>query len=165
MGNLSHSNENQSDSDKRMPNVIYINMLWLLIMTGLSITSSIKRHLSAEWNRMPDLRLGYDFLFVGVFGLLFLMTTIGLLKRKKWGYDCAMCFNYILALMALVPVIALVLFNWEHGIPLSEILKIDWSFHLGNILISAVSVVFISLMRRSNIKSIFQTIRQPSTNS
>lgn len=126
--------------------------------------SSVNRHSSAEWKRMPDVRLNYDLLFVGVWGLLFLLAAIGLLKRKKWGYDCAMCFNYILAFMAFIPFIGLVLFNWEHGIPLSEIIKIDWSFHIGNILISAVSVVFIALMRRSNVKSLFQAFRPTDTN-
>jgi hypothetical protein len=138
-----------------MPKVIYANLVWFLIVMVGTVGASINRHTSEFWAAMPDVRRNYDLFFVGAYGLLFLVALIGILKRKKWGYEFTMAFNYILALLAFIPVVGLIIFNLRNGIPLSWIADLDWRINSDNIIVSSVSIVFIVFMRRPNVKSLF----------
>lgn len=124
-----------------------------------TIAASIYRHSSEDWARMSDVTLNYDLMFVGAFGLFALAASIGLLKKKKWGYAFAMAFNYILALMAFLPICALLIFNLQNDIPLSEIAKLKWyGNNLDNLFISAVSIILIVFMSRSNVKTLYKNM-------
>jgi fluoride ion exporter CrcB/FEX len=135
-----------------MPKIIYANVIWFLIVLIGTVAASINRHTSATWNQMPDVRLKYDLLYVWVLGVFLLLASIGLLRKKKWGYKLAMSFNYVLAALAFIPIIGLVIF---YKVSLSETVAMTWPANLNNYVISVISIVFIILMGRRNVKAIF----------
>ena len=134
-----------------MPKVIYANLIWLFIIVLGAIAASIFRHASGSWDIMPDVRMNYDILFVCGFCCLFIISLIGILKRKKWGYEFTMCFNYILIMLAFIPIIIGIIYALKSSIPF----HIIWNANLQNLIIGVVSIVFVFFMKRSNIKSLF----------
>ncbi len=138
-----------------MPKVIYANLIWFFIVMVGAVNGSISRHKSEFWQGMPDVSRNYDLLFLGAYGCLFLMSLVGILKRKRWGYECAMGFNYTLSALIVIPFIAIFIFTITNGIPLSFLSQIDLATYLNYIVVSTVSIVFIFFMRRPNIKSLF----------
>jgi hypothetical protein len=125
-------------------------------MSG-AIAASIFRHTSAVWADMPDVRLNYDIIFVVFFGILVFSASIGLLKKRKWGYEIAMLFNYILGLSLILPFIAIAIFYFENNIPISEMSKLEYfGNNLNNLVIGSVSVFFIILMNKANIKTLYK---------
>lgn len=139
-----------------MPKVIYANLIWFLIIMVGTVRAAIYRHTSESWQCMPaSVIRNYDLMFVGAYGCLFLISLVGILKRKRWGYECAMGFNYTLSALVIIPFIAIFIFTITNGIPLSFLSQIDLATYLNYIVVSIVSIVFIFFMRRPNVKSLF----------
>ena len=135
-----------------MPKVIYANLIWLFIIVVGAVAASIFRHSSGAWDIMPNVRMNYDILFVGGFCCLFIIAIIGILKRKRWGYEFTMCFNYILVMLAFIPIIIGIFYVLKSSIPFHLI----WEANLQNLVIGLVSIIFVFFMRRPNIKLLFE---------
>lgn len=138
-----------------MPKIVYANIIWFLVVMASTVGASIARHESTEWDKMEGVRLNYDILFVGVFGIYCLVSIVGLLKRKKWGYSSAMGFNYVIAFLSVVPVLGLLFFSLRNDISLSEAADANWGLTPTGLALGIISLVFIALMRRQNVKSVF----------
>lgn len=136
-----------------MPKIVYANIVWFGLIVLMGVNASLMRHKSSTWQAMPDVEIKYDVLFVGVFGLLFLISSIGLLKKKQWGYQFTMAFNAILTFLVIVPFISLTVLNFEQNISLSQAVRYSWDTN--NFIISFISLIFIILMNRKTIKSIY----------
>lgn len=139
----------------RMPKVVYANIIWFLVVMASTIGASLARHGSPQWDKMADVRLYYDILFVGIFGCYCAVSIVGLLKRKKWGYSSAMGFNYVIAALSVIPVLGLLFFSLLNDIPLSEVSDANWGITPSGIALGLISLVFIIIMRRQNVKSVF----------
>lgn len=116
-----------------MPKIVCANIVWFLIVIASAVSASISRHGSTEWDKMADVRMNYDVVFVGVFGSYCLVSIVGLLKRKKWGYSSAMGFNYVIAALSIIPMLGL-----RNDIPLSEVSKVIWSWKKAHFFYNAV---------------------------
>lgn len=116
-----------------MPKIVYANIVWFLIVIASAVSASISRHGSTEWDKMADVRMNYDVVFAGVFGSYCLVSIVGLLKRKKWGYSSAMGFNYVIAALSIIPMLGL-----RNDIPLSEVSKVIWSWKKAHFFYNAV---------------------------
>lgn len=136
-----------------MPKIVYANTVWFALIFLMGLHASWMRHHDPAWQAMPEVKIKYDVLFVGVFGLLCLASSIGLLKKKQWGYHLTMAFNAILAFLVIVPFIALTVFNFEQHLSLFQAVKHGWNTN--NFIISFISLMFIVLMNKKNIKSIY----------
>lgn len=122
------------------------------------VMAAADRHASEFWDSMPDVRQNYDLLFVGVFGGMFLASVVGVLKRKKWGYEFIVSFNYVLAFLSFIPIIGLAIYCFKSGVPVSEIPLKDVAPNIYNGTVSIVSLAFALLIRRKNVSSVFKNM-------
>ena len=139
-----------------MPKIIYANLVWFIIIFTGAVIGSVNRHSSPTWDTIPDVRLNYDLMFVGVFGLILLISLIGIYKKRSWGYNSAMFFNYILVTFSVTPIIGMLIYAFINDFTISNLMEIDWSFTSAGFFTSAISIVFVVYMRKSHVKSIFK---------
>jgi hypothetical protein len=113
------------------------------------IGSFYERHTSLGWNNMPEVRIEYDLIF-GLIVLYLVVASIGLIKRKRWGYILSIAANSILVVTPLlIFIVVLIMLN-----ELSVIDQVKAS--AGNFLVSLVSITFIYLLRKKQVKCLFQ---------
>ena len=77
---------------------IYANIAWYVITVYGLVGAAFYRQSSKDWQSMPDARMSYDLLYVGLACYL-IICAIGLLLRRKWGYIFCVSANTILALV------------------------------------------------------------------
>ena len=141
-----------------MPRVLYGNIIWFAIVMGAIFLAALSRHESEFWDSMPDVRRNYDLLFVGVFGAIFLISSIGIILQKKWGYEFTVSFNYLLAFLSFIPLLGLIFYFLKEGIPLSELTLEMVKPNIDNAIISCVSLIFALLIRRDSVSSHFENM-------
>ena len=128
--------------------LIYANIFWFIILVIGLVNTISNRFLSREWGSMVDVRNNYTALFVFVI-ILLLAAVIGLLRKKKWGYNLSVTSNSI---MAMIPISwFLVSFFWLPSLSAKEILNI----HSSNLIVGIISLFFWVTLKYSNIKKVY----------
>lgn len=141
-----------------MPKIVYANVVWFLVVMASLIDTSVMHHQSADWDDMPDSRLHYDLLLVGVFGCYCLAAIVGLLSRKKWGYSAAMGFNYVIGALSIAPTIAIIVVSLRSDLPISSMSDagLAWGVTSTGVILGIISVVLIVLMKQKHVRSVFE---------
>ena len=141
-----------------MPRILYWNIIWFAVVMGALFLAALSRHESEVWDSMADVRQNYDLFFVGGFGIIFVISSIGIIRQKKWGYEFTVSFNYLLAFLSLIPFFGLTLYFLKEGISLSELTFEMVTPNIDNAIVSGVSLIFAFLIRRENVSSHFENM-------
>ena len=80
--------------------IIYINLVWFALLIIGIINAAIGRHTSEVWEGMTGARSNYNFLYAGI-GLLLLTSIVGILLKRKWGYELTLSANSTMTLLPL----------------------------------------------------------------
>jgi hypothetical protein len=126
--------------------LIYANIIWFILLILGILNASIGRFNSEEWISMSDVRLKYTLLYGGVM-LYLIISIIGLLLKKSWGYKIALISNSIMTLIPLS--MFFVSFFILSEMPISEIVSI----HAFNLTVGIVSLVFWLAQLRLGVKA------------
>jgi hypothetical protein len=126
--------------------LIYANIIWFTLLIFGILNASIGRFNSEEWISMSDVRLKYTLLYGGVI-LFLIISIIGLLLKKSWGYKIALTSNLIMTLIPLS--MFFVSFFILSEIPISEI----FSIHAFNLTVGIVSLIFWLAQLRLGVKA------------
>lgn len=126
--------------------IIYANSLWLgLLIIGIT-NAGLSRFNSEEWENMSDIRLNYT-IFYGAIMLLLVFSIIGLLLKRKWGYELAQASNFSMALMPIsIFVLSLVM------LPTQSVAQ-QLSIHSLNLVVGVISLYFGLSLALSGVKA------------
>ncbi len=128
--------------------IIYANIVWFAVLVFGLFNAAFARHNSDDWNNMQDVRLNYDFLYGGV-AVLLIVAAVGLLLRKKWGYNLAKSLNCTMVLFPVSLFVATLIATPELGS--YEAFKIN----IQSLGAGVVSMLFWVCLFRADVKTIY----------
>ncbi len=125
---------------------IYANIVWYAIIVYGLVGAAVHRHSSADWEGMADARMNYDLVFGGL-ALYLIVSAVGLMLKRKWGYLLAVSANATLALAPMAVLIASLVIVFP-ALSVIEVLQSN----LVNLVLGVVSLGFWIWIVKSNIK-------------
>ena len=141
-----------------MPRIIYVNIIWLSIVTSALIIDAIARYASALWSSLPDAVQNASIISIGMLVCMFIAATIGIIKKKKWGYDFTVSLNYVLGILSFIPIAGFAIYCLKTGFPVSEIPLEYVTPNILGAIVSVVSLIFALLIRRKSVSSVFENM-------
>lgn len=117
-------------SNKKLPKVIWGNIIFFIYILGASIVGVISRHQDPNWASMADVRLKYDMLFGLGFSLLCIVASIGLILRKKWGWEFALSLNLLVLFVSFILRVGVYIwtyYSYSEGVLVTDIDSITMS--------------------------------------
>jgi hypothetical protein len=137
---------------KEIPITIWANIIFFAYVILALIGGVTSRGMSREWEQMKDVRLKYDLFFGFGFSTLCILAIVGLLLRKEWGRQCSIAFCFTLFFSHYIGRVGVYLY-WGYSIK-ESIIVVDPDA----IVISILSVLFLVLLSRANIKDFYHSV-------
>lgn len=126
--------------------LIYANIMWFLILIFGIMNATLERFSSEDWNSLDDVRLKFTLLY-SLVSLLLGGSILGLLLKRKWGYELALASN---ASMVFLPIsLFIVTLILAPTMSTSDLI----SSHSLNLVVSSISLVFWVAQMHAGIKS------------
>jgi hypothetical protein len=141
-----------------MPKILYINIIWFSIVMVAMVINGIARYSSILWSEVPDIEQSKFFLFDSLLVCIFIISFVGVMRRKKWGFEFTVSLNYVLTIWPFMPIVALAISCFKSGLPISEIPFEYVTPNIVSVIIAVISLIFVLLIRRKSVRSVFENM-------
>lgn len=139
-----------------MPKILYINMIWFSVVMVAIVMNGIARYSSTVWSEVPDIEQSKFFLFDSSLVCISIISFVGIMRRKKWGFAFTVSLNYVLTIWPFMPIMAFAIYCFKSGLPISEMPLEYATPNILSVAIAVISLIFALLLRRKSVSSVFE---------
>jgi uncharacterized membrane protein YqaE (UPF0057 family) len=141
-----------------MPKILYINIIWFSVVIVAIIMNGIARYSSTLLSEVPDIEQSNFFLFDSLLVCIFIISFVGIMRRKKWGFAFTVSLNYILTIWPFMPIMAFAIYCFKSGLPISEMPLEYATPNILSVAIAVISFILALLIRRKSVSSVFENM-------
>jgi uncharacterized membrane protein YqaE (UPF0057 family) len=141
-----------------MPKILYINIIWFSVVIVAIIMNGIARYSSTLLSEVPDIEQSKFFLFDSLLVCIFIISFVGIMRRKKWGFAFTVSLNYVLTIWPFMPIMAFAIYCCKSGLPISEMPLEYATPNILSVAIAVTSFIFALLIRRKSVSSVFENM-------
>jgi hypothetical protein len=141
-----------------MPKILYINIIWFSVVIVAIIMNGIARYSSTLLSEVPDIEQSKFFLFDSLLVCIFIISFVGIMRRKKWGFAFTVSLNYVLTIWPFMPIMAFAIYCFKSGLPISEMPLEYATPNILSVAIAVISFIFALLIRRKSVSSVFENM-------
>jgi len=141
-----------------MPKILYINIIWFSVVIVAIIMNGIARYSSTLLSEVPDIEQSKFFLFDSLLVCIFIISFVGIMRRKKWGFAFTVSLNYVLTIWPFMPIMAFAIYCFKSGLPISEMPLEYATPNILSVAIAVTSFIFALLIRRKSVSSVFENM-------
>lgn len=141
-----------------MPKILYINMIWFSVVVVAIIINGIARYSSTLGNEVLEIEQSKLLLFDSLLVCIFIISFVGIMRRKKWGFAFTVSLNYVLTIWPFLPIMAFAIYCFKSGLPISEMPLEYATPNIFSVTIAVISLIFALLIRRKSVSSVFENM-------
>ena len=133
-------------------------MIWFSVVVVAIIINGIARYSSTLGNEVLEIEQSKLFLFDSLLVCIFIISFVGIMRRKKWGFAFTVSLNYVLTIWPFMPIMAFAIYCFKSGLPISEMPLEYATPNIFSVAIAVISFIFALLIRRKSVSSVFENM-------